>query len=612
MNPEIPIAIAAALLSLIAAPRWLTWIAPLARRKMLAIAVAAVAPLILRAALLPWFPAPQPRVNDEFTTLLVADTLAQGRLANPQHPFWFHFESPHILQRPAYVSAFWLGPGAVMAFGKNLFGHEWAGVWMSVAFMCGAICWMLQGWSPPVWALTGALLAGLRFGVSNYWMNSYWGGALAAGAGALVLGAMPRLIRSPHWRRAIPMGIGLAILANSRPFEGAVLGTAATAALCFTMFRRHGFETTLRAAILPIAAIVGATGLWMTYTFARVMGKPWIVPYVYYRETRSVAPHFLWQSPRPIPKFNSRELRRFYAEWEMKDYIEARADGMGGIARKLAGYFRFYFGPLFIVPLLASFWSRRVRIPAMIGAVFVLLALGPQVWHSQHYASPATGLAMLFVAQGMRVLAAWRPIGMRFAQGIPIACLAMLACQAIAKPQGPEAPRGWRWPSSAGESRAAVVRQIRAAGGKHLVFVRYSDSHEVGDEWVYNDAKIDASPIVWARELDSESNSHLMRYFAERKVWLVEPDGSRVQNYLEAPPRLMPFVAVGAPGIASIRSIEEVRRRMLAIVGNPVARNCEIWNRLFSRATGIAAPQSSCNGEIAFDDWLNWLEHQTL
>jgi hypothetical protein len=50
----------------------------------------------------------------------------------------------------------------------------------------------------------------------------------------------------------------------------------------------------------------------------------------------------------------------------------------------------------------------------------------------------------------------------------------------------------------------------------------------VEKEWVYNEADIDGSKVVWAREMDSVQNRKLVEYFKDRHVWLVEVgrDGS--------------------------------------------------------------------------------------
>ena len=56
-----------------------------------------------------------------------------------------------------------------------------------------------------------------------------------------------------------------------------------------------------------------------------------------------------------------------------------------------------------------------------------------------------------------------------------------------------------------------------------MVFVRYSPEHTFR-EWVHNGADIDASHIVWARDLGAAENEKLLRYYPQRTAWLLEPD----------------------------------------------------------------------------------------
>ena len=590
-SPEPAIAIAVILLSAGLAMTvswrrlaWLGWwerpLARVARHKGLAVVVAALLPMALRAALLPWYPIPEPRIQDEFSFLLAADTLLHGRLANPAHPFWQHFETMHVLARPVYASAFPIGQAVVLAAGTFFTGRPWFGVWLSGGLMCGAICWMLQGWMPSRWAILGAFLATFQIAVASYWMNSYWGGFVAATGGALLLGTLPRAMREPRMAHAFILGAGYAMLAYSRSFEGAMFALAVSVPLLWSIWRRGGIDLKLafRRFAVPLVLVLMVLGTSLGYYFWRLTGKPWDAPYVVYRNAQTVVPHFvLFQKPSPPPLYNNREMWDFYVNWEMIAY-RASQNFPKDLWVKTQAYWRFYLGVLLTIPLLGLIFAWR-KLSLLLGiAAFFSLALVFQVWHNLHYAAPATGLAILLVMLGMRRLRLWRlgkyRIGLPLVRCLPVACALMLAIRVAAGPEPAGYARGWRWPSTACGSRAPILKRLQGAGGKHLVFVRYSTVfHDTGVEWVYNGADIDGQPVVWARELDAASNSRLMKYYGDRQVWLVEPDekpecsaGSEgapvLMPYRDAQPRLMPFVAVGAPGIPALEP-SLVRRRML-------------------------------------------------
>ncbi len=512
-----------------------SWFARLARRKTLAIAAVAVCTLVLRVAVIPLWGVPQPMWHDEFSFLLAADTFAHGRLTNPTHPMWIHFESFHIIEHPTYMSMYPPGQGFVLAAGQ-LLGHPWIGQLLTTSLMCALLCWMLQAWVPPRWALLGAVLAMLQVGTLGYWMNSYFAGSIAALGGVLVLGAWPRARRYAHVRDALYMGIGLVILANTRPYEGFMFSLPFAAATLIWLSKPKPVlnSTAWIRVVVPLALILGVTGLGITYYFWRVTGNPFVMPYQVNRATYAVAPYFVWQKPRPEPVYHHAEMREFYINWELKDYRRGRSffGFLGRLGYKARMLWSFYLGPVFTLPFLAFPWlfrDRRMRFPLILAAT-VLVTLLLETWTLAHYLAPALGLFYLLLVQCIRHLRLFRwrqkPVGYGLARAIPIICVAMIVLRLSAVALNTQIEPLWQ---RGNLRRDAVLKTLEHTPGKHLVIVHYGPGHSPHIDWIANRADIDASTIVWARDMGAARNEELIQYFRDRHVWLVNADEAAPQ-----------------------------------------------------------------------------------
>ncbi len=329
----------------------------LARKRGLAVAFVGLSTLLLRLAILPFFPIPIPFVPDDFSNVLASETFAQGRLANPTPAMWTHFETIHVDMNPTYGSMYFPAQGLVMAAGKVLFGSPWFGILCTSALMCAAICWMLQAWLPPGWALLGGILAMLRLGLFSYWIDTYTGaGLISALGGALVLGALPRLKKTARIRFGLLMAAGMVLLAYTRPYEGLLLCLPVAASLgkwAYFGKNRPAPRVLLRRAALPMLLMIAAA-TWMGYFDYRAFGSPTTLPYTINRATYAMAPYYIWQSKRPEPPYRQTAMRRFYYESEMKAYA------------KIDSWSRFFPATLIKVLTTVLFFAGIALLPPLI------------------------------------------------------------------------------------------------------------------------------------------------------------------------------------------------------------------------------------------------------
>lgn len=517
----------------------------LLKNRAYACVLSAILPIAFRLCLLPWMPVPEPAVHDEFANLLGAETFASGRLTNPPHPFWQHFEVFHLLQQPTYASKYPPMQSVVLAVGEK-FGYPWIGVLLSVGAMCAAICWALQGCVSTQVSLVGSLIVGVRLGVFSYWVNSYWGGAVAATGGALVIGAFLRFLRQPRKMQGFVLASGLAILANSRPYEGLVLAISVVAVMIFKAHRGGTTPILIRMIAMPMLIVLIPTAAAMGYYNFRVTKNAFLFPHVLYDRQYGFVSSFLWLPPARLPSYRNPAMTDFAIRFELESLKAARSSVVSHIVRTvaIALYFTVIWSPIALLVLAPQRSSAEADRTTLFILLVSLVFLDQIMYVQAHYVAPILGVILARCAMAMDLLRHWqirkRPVG-----AVLVGCLVgLMLLDPLLHSSDLETP-GFRAPyyDQFKRDRKVVISELNQHPGEHLVFVRYSKEHIPHCEWVYNGANIDSARIVFARDLGDSSNLALARYASQRMVWVLKPDVS--------PPELSPY-----PGLVATHTHE--------------------------------------------------------
>ena len=443
----------------------------------------ALLPIALRLALLPHHPAPTPDIYDEFSHLLVADTLLHFRLANPPHVLPQFFETFFVLQQPTYSSMYPLGQGSVLALGRLLFGHPWAGVLLCTGAFCALSYWMLRAWVTPAWALIGGMLAVFQFGPLNEWTNCYWGGGISAIAGCLAFGALPRIRDYGRKRDAACLGVGLALQILTRPFESVLL---LACILLFGWQWKKNWRALIQPAWVTTLVVLPALGLTLLQN-KQVTGSWTTLPYSLH-QAQYGEPTSLSFQPIPVPQ---RPLTREQAQ-EYRAEASFHGQGPETIKKFLlrleyrVRYIRFFFlPPLYLALFAFAFTLRDFRL-VWVALAIAIFVLGTNFfpYFFPRYIATVTCLFLLVSVTGLQRLA-------RSAAGYQAASLILFACTAsfalwwtlhlTENPARlPSLLRYETWDIINHEnprSRIDVNQQLARIPGNKLIFVRYGPTH---------------------------------------------------------------------------------------------------------------------------------------
>ena len=500
----------------------------LASRKPLICVAAALTVLTIRGALVPLWPAPRPSIYDEFVYLLQADTFAHGRLTNKPHPMWQFFETVYVLQQPTYASKYPPGQALAMAGGQLGTGKAWAGIWLSCGLLAAALCWAMQGWLPPGWALLGTLV-GLDLCIFSYWMNSYWGGAVAAIGGALMIGAYGRIVR----RKAagyLPwiFGAGTVLLLLTRPYEGFLLAAPASIALWFASTNRR------TQVWLPVVALMAAGLAWTVFYDYRVTGHALRMPYQEYFAQYESFPPLTVLPAQHTKAFQHFDLEFLNRVWARDTNAIARSSRLpavriGDLYRTAATIFG---DPLWLILLLVGaplwFFTKRLRLLVILTGVLIAGALLEMIFYV-HYAAPFTAVLLILLVQSLRYLRVWMsrnlPGGKQGASlAIMILCLSVVGIGFLSR-----GVHVWKGDTpdrhqAANASKGSLENNLETTHpGRHVIFVRYTGTQSPHEEWIYNLADIDSQPVIWAQDM-GEENKRLLAYYPDRAFWIFEPD----------------------------------------------------------------------------------------
>ncbi len=520
-----------------------------------------------------WSRWPAPSMHDDFGNLLVASTLLEGRLSNPVPDAWESMETFHVVFQPSYASKYPIGLGFMLAVGKLVFGTFAAGLWLCAGLASAAIAWMIAAHFPRRWAMASGLVTATHPFWQNGWSQEFTNGWLAVTGTAIVLGGLLRIrrrFRRPSTTRKLVnseanslacasryvssepcdrpckekgyegsltgmVGLGCVIALFSRPFEGGlVCGLLGLYFLPALMRRNVYLDRRFWKAALP-GALILASGICLQLVINRsITGQVTQLPYQLHESQYGVAPVLIWQKPHePTIGHRFAEQVVFHHGWSMNAYNQtASFTGYFDMLHRRKVFLVNHWGQMLACAPLGLLFLRpeRRRFIGLIGLLLIaILVINCIPWAVPQYVSPLIPIAIFIgcsvsrgfikrVGSSLRI--SNRPIRLEYAAFIFVLLLNAFGVLSIAYARS---SRSEGWEVSWAEKRVEIIRQLESRPQQDLVFVRYPANFDiVNSEWVFNDADIENTPVLWVRWGTTELNQRVTLAYPNRKVWLLQ------------------------------------------------------------------------------------------
>jgi hypothetical protein len=335
------------------------------------------------------------------------------------------------------------------------------------------------------------------------------------------------------------------LLANSRPFEGALIALPTCLYTCWILLRQR-----TRAGLwAPGMAVLLAGAAYTGYYCYRVTGH-FTFPWTMYWRQWSICPPFLFGKPNDSVHYQFADQLIYFRDREMSPYVGSKTP-LGFFAEtavKAIYQWLFFIFPalsLALIGWIPTLRARKYRV-LIYTLAFACFGFVSETWLQSHYVAVATGIVYLVLLNGlrwMRVSARSHVVWLKLLRGTLASILCMVVVRLLVVPRNTFPPN---WASQAADipGYRDITRILDAKPGKLLIIVRYRPDHFWGYSWINNGYDVNTEHVIWARDTEPlESNVPLVCAFPDRQAWLLVPPES---GFMPPPDRTAPWDATAA------------------------------------------------------------------